>query len=706
MNDASLAKRAHVVIAMTEAIPSPPAVAMRLFEATSSAHTSVDEVVAILAADPAMAARVVSLCRRCNRGVSGDVETLERTVILLGFEEIRAAAISAEICEVLGTDSSNNFLVGLRRHAVLTASIARVVAERIPGLGDLEPSTAFLGGLLHDLGHLLLATAIPEPLERLAESATLLDAEFNDTLLRVIGVDGAMVGDRIARRWNLPDFLHAVVSSAGRGPAAIGDTAHRRLELLVGFADAIARRCSPDSIGRHPSIETIREYEAALGLAKVDIETLLPEAVAMATGSASLLGLEAGLFTRMLFERFGDARAEFSRFGERHDSVKCVPAAPLNESSVTAWFLDLVAVADARIEVEIAMLESARRVDPKATMRIAFRRSEQWIGSQPGSSVELGLSDDPSDWLRGTGAELDGGLSSHMIGVPMDGLMIGLRSRSAPEPELAAAWQSIHHQVRRYEQLELICEQKVAAARREVEASQRIATLDADATLAEISAGAAHEMNNPLAVISGRAQILYGRSGDALVDSGIEEIAMQAKVLSGIVQGLHRHATGAVIKAETTTSGRLLEKCAEAARSEISENAQIIVQGDKTEVGLCVDVRRIAEIAIEAVRNASDDKEDVCICMRSSIDATDGRWSLLVEDDGLGFGQAALEHAFDPFFSQKTAGRRTGLGLAVVRRIAEAHGGSASVHNRVQGGGCLVVSLPILKPGRIDSNAA
>ena len=273
MKDASLAKRTCVVIAMTDAIPAPPAVAMRLFQATSSARTSVDEVVAILAADPAMAARVVSLCRRCNRGVSGDVDTLERTVILLGFEEIRAAAISVEICGVLGADSSSDFLVGLRRHAVLTASIARVAAERIPGLGDLEPSTGFLAGLLHDLGHLVLATAIPGPLERLAESATLLDAEFNDTLLRVIGIDGSMIGERIARRWDLPGFLHAVVTSAGRGPAAIGDTEHRRLELLVGFADAIARRCSPDSIGRRPGVGTIREYEAALGLDKVDLKT-------------------------------------------------------------------------------------------------------------------------------------------------------------------------------------------------------------------------------------------------------------------------------------------------------------------------------------------------------------------------------------------------------------------------------------------------
>jgi signal transduction histidine kinase len=130
------------------------------------------------------------------------------------------------------------------------------------------------------------------------------------------------------------------------------------------------------------------------------------------------------------------------------------------------------------------------------------------------------------------------------------------------------------------------------------------------------------------------------------------------------------------------------------------------VQHDEIEVGLCVDVRRITEIAIEAVRNVLDDKEDVCICIRGSIAPLDGRWSLLVEDDGLGFGQAALEHTFDPSFSQKTAGRRAGLGLRVVRRIAEAHGGSASVHNRAEGGGCLVVSFSIQSPDETTRTAA
>ena len=79
----------------------------------------------------------------------------------------------------------------------------------------------------------------------------------------------------------------------------------------------------------------------------------------------------------------------------------------------------------------------------------------------------------------------------------------------------------------------------MVATRREPEAARRTAVFDPDATLVEIAAVAAHETNNPLAVISGRIQILFGRSGDGFVDAGMEEIVRQTKVLSKIVRGLH-----------------------------------------------------------------------------------------------------------------------------------------------------------------------
>ena len=108
-----------------------------------------------------------------------------------------------------------------------------------------------------------------------------------------------------------------------------------------------------------------------------------------------------------------------------------------------------------------------------------------------------------------------------------------------------------------------------------------------------------------------------------------------------------------------------------------------------------MDVRRIVELIVEACRNALEAHEGARIRLRTSSDAVDGRWSLQVEDDGPGFGREALDHAFEPFFSLKPAGRRAGLGLAVVKRVVEAHGGTVAVRNLPDGGGCLMATFPI-----------
>lgn len=112
-------------------------------------------------------------------------------------------------------------------------------------------------------------------------------------------------------------------------------------------------------------------------------------------------------------------------------------------------------------------------------------------------------------------------------------------------------------------------------------------------------------------------------------------------------------------------------------------------------VDLCVDVRRNVEFAVEGVRDAWPDREDVRIRLRSSTDGADGRWSLLVGEHVRDLGRKTLEHAFDPFFSRRAAGWRPGPDLTVVRRMLEAHGGTTSVRKGSEGGGCLVVTLPI-----------
>ncbi|MHC4246232.1 MAG: HDOD domain-containing protein, partial [Planctomycetota bacterium] len=88
-NDAVI-ERIRILTERIDRLPAPGAVAIRLFEVTSSSTAGIDEVVSVLASDPSLASRILSLCRRCNHGLVQEVQTLEHAVVLLGFDEIRS----------------------------------------------------------------------------------------------------------------------------------------------------------------------------------------------------------------------------------------------------------------------------------------------------------------------------------------------------------------------------------------------------------------------------------------------------------------------------------------------------------------------------------------------------------------------------------------------------------------------------------------
>ena len=697
MQNEAVIERIRMLTDRIDRLPAPGAVAIRLFEVTSSSNAGIDEVVSVLAGDPSLASRILSLCRRCNQGLVQKVETLEHAVVLLGFDEIRSAALSIEICGLFGSDAEVAIAVDMKRHAVITASIARTLATRLDGISEVEPSAAFLAGLLHDLGHLVLASVVPGPMTDLAESARIRNEDFDETLRRVLGADGGMIGERVSERWGFPDSLRGLIARTGRGPAAIPETPHRELELVVGLADAIARNHGLGAIGRRPGRAMIHEFEAALGLESGSVDAHLAESLSIATRSAETLGLDREPLAIHLFRRLGESCAEIDRIRSVGTRAIEEPAGSTSLATPGSRFLEDVSTVTNRFEFEEAVLRSIRNQQPDASVVIASAIDGAWIGSHPGAGVETAIDGDVETWIRSALAAHrgDGELRTRLVGSATDGMLVGVLGRFDVDHGLATAWQACHSLIERGERAKRETAREIAGHRAEIELARRVAVLDADASVAEIAAGAAHEMHDPLTVISGRTQLLMGRSGDPLVDEGIREIHAETLVLADLVRGLHSHATGGCLATVEIGSDDLFERCANAAREAIPETVSFESIRGTVPVDLCVDVRRIMDLTVEAVRNACQTKEDVRIRLRSSIERVDGRWSLLVEDDGPGFGRKSLEHAFDPFFSQRAAGRRPGLGLTVVRRIAEAHGGTASVHNGSEGGGCLVVTLPI-----------
>ena len=218
------------------------------------------------------------------------------------------------------------------------------------------------------------------------------------------------------------------------------------------------------------------------------------------------------------------------------------------------------------------------------------------------------------------------------------------------------------------------------------------AKLDA---MKELAYGASHEINNPLANISARAQSLLREERDPERRRTLEAIHLQAlrahEMISDLMlfarpPQLHRQRLDLTELVRQVASG-LAPKC-ERRSIELS----IVVDGqpppvDADATQLAVAVHALVANSINALgRNGV-----IQIAVRHS---SDGGALLQIEDNGPGIPPEVRPHIFDPFYSGREAGRGLGFGLSKAWRIITLHGGSLSVDSPPTDGATFTITLP------------
>src|SRR5580704_6773132 len=94
-------RRVELILQQLEELPTLPAVATRVLQVTADEQSSIQEIVAIISSDAALTARILQLVHRADSPVRSEAITLERAVVLLGFESLRSAVLAVSIIEKL-----------------------------------------------------------------------------------------------------------------------------------------------------------------------------------------------------------------------------------------------------------------------------------------------------------------------------------------------------------------------------------------------------------------------------------------------------------------------------------------------------------------------------------------------------------------------------------------------------------------------------
>jgi PAS domain S-box-containing protein len=227
------------------------------------------------------------------------------------------------------------------------------------------------------------------------------------------------------------------------------------------------------------------------------------------------------------------------------------------------------------------------------------------------------------------------------------------------------------------------------------------------AALGELVAGIAHEINNPLAAISGHAQLLQ-MNGDRDVRDDAATIEAMASRASRIVRSLLSFARQGGGEAERQQSdvNSLVETCLDLVRVKLTR-ANVVVVPELLPGGVTVHVNetQIEQVLLNLVNNAVHAlrarQESREILLRTALEARSGEGddlvaAIYVTDNGAGMSAELAARIFDPFFTTKDVGEGTGLGLSLCHGILEAHGGSIELVRSAPGeGSTFKVILPL-----------
>lgn len=750
----SRARRVEVVLQQIESLPTLSPIATRLMSLSSRDDEQFDEIIRLIEMDPALTGRMLALCRRASTGAGQPVTTARRAAVLLGLESVQSAVLSVQVYDLMarpaGMDEGGAGRGcgldrdGFWRHSLAVACCAELLAAEHREL-KVRPDEAFTAGLMHDLGKVVLDWVLPQSYAKVLELAEARRSDLATVERAVMGLDHRVAGKRLAEHWGLPHVLQDVMWLHGQPARLLPDLPHRTLVALVTAADTIVRlmhlgwsgefgdppdesvacqeaMLDPSRLARVQSKlhETLAKRCADLGVGTPTPPELMMQSLAIANGRLAKLNgsLQARTTASRQQSRVLESLGAFAAGARPGGSINDVlgqVASGFNQLAGRGFTAMLFQAREGDawrlsrhngdgVVVSSETLEPPRGPDGRTENLSSLARGGElggWAGLLAWLAEHLGAG-------NGDGALPDVRrlrILPLLSGVgPMAAIVHDREAAEALAPSgarplavLSGAWAWAVAAATQHQGARRLSEELALTARTLSETQGRLAEAESMARLGELTAGAAHEMNNPLTIISGRGQLLAARLADPELRQQAEEITGAAGRLTDLISSLHILARPPVLRREACAIADVFPEAVNRARAGAKAVTIPSVRCSASEpiALLAVDRELLTRALSELIKNAIESGHAAAepIEVRATLDPLDGALVVSVRDEGAGMSEHAGKHAFDPFFSEKPAGRQTGLGLSIARRLVELHGGEVRLAAGAGGGVTATIRL-------------
>jgi signal transduction histidine kinase len=229
------------------------------------------------------------------------------------------------------------------------------------------------------------------------------------------------------------------------------------------------------------------------------------------------------------------------------------------------------------------------------------------------------------------------------------------------------------------------------------------------ASLGQLAAGAAHEINNPLTAILGYSDVLTSDPATSARAREIaEKIREQARRTKGVVGKLLSFAQPQPAEVTLIDVNAIVGNVAELCRADLKKKSiRIELDAESHLPGVRGDANQILQVFFNIINNSVEAMEEIgggVLTLRTFRHQT----NVVIQFSDTGPGIREPQLAFDPFYTTKAVGKGTGLGLSICYGLVKEHKGQITCANRPEGGATFRIELPAvlaLFPARSSSNA-
>ncbi len=702
-------------ITSLQQLPVLPHLAREILLSLDAGSVHWEELAAIAAFDDEMAAALRAASMDENHASAH--APLEDHMLGLGIARVSEVVFAHIAPSLFDEPRSHGIdLKGFWTHAFTTARYARNIARKI---NSRYEALAYVAGLLHDIGKPALDRVVVRGYTRALELVRQQGLYALEAERRELGADHTVAGKWLAEGWGLPPTLVAAIWLHHHPPGTLDNTPYPvQLIEIVALANFLAHGDELEAPPQERMAAMDEQRWMRLGLERVDVIEMLR------SSSEERLDTPVRPAPRGVAASRSDVREDIGRLRQEREYYEalCNLYERLEPGLSTTGQLTLLIEALRQafaIPAGLCYLTEERsgaqvvlRWHSLAETPEVVPLREEMGGRAAASLDEL---------ISALGGPRDANGRAPVSAVHRHGFMalpLFHSNRSVGQlifqsgqgaPVLSESFLNSLMRFMRAAGTALARCNAVRGANEEAE-SLAAAVWKQELThrhdrkterlisVGKMAAGAAHEINNPLAVISGKAQLLLGSAQRPEDQRALEVIIEHSQRASGILRDLLQFARPNPPQLTPSRVSQLLQGTVDRVRKRLEDEGIQLVEDYASDLPpVQLDRVQMEQVFQNILKNAEQamarQGDKLTIRVRPNQDRT----AVIIQfiDTGQGIPADVMDKVFEPFFTTHSGNEGTGMGLAVCHGIVDAHRGTITLHSQEGSGTTCTLTLPV-----------